>query len=169
VERGRLRARGTGGERDQGGDDRGRARGLAGAARVVYERPMSTREALHTDQAPQAIGPYAQAVRVRAPGELVFCSGQIALDPATGQMVVGGVEAETRQVLANVRAVLSAAGLGPEHVAKTTIVLVDMGDFQAVNALYAEVFGAAPPARSTVAVAALPRGARVEIEVLAVR
>lgn len=124
------------------------------------------RAAVATEGAPKAIGPYSQAVRA---GELVFCSGQIALDPASGELVGGGdVEAETRQVLANLRAVLRAAGVGPERVVKTTIFLVDMGDFQAVNRVYGEMFPQVPPARSTVEVRRLPRDARVEIEAIAI-
>lgn len=128
---------------------------------------MSGRESVHTTAAPAAIGPYAQAV---AAGPYLFASGQIALDPATGQLVAGGAEAQTRQVMANVAAVLAAAGLAFGDVVKTTIFLTDMNDFAAVNAVYGESFeGGAVPARSTVAVAALPRGAAVEIEVVALR
>ena len=126
----------------------------------------NARAAVATEAAPKAIGPYSQAMRA---GDLVFCSGQIALDPATGQLVGGGdVAAETRQVLANVRAVLEAAGVGPERVVKTTIFLVDIGDFAVVNEIYAEMFPEAPPARSTVEVRRLPRDARVEIEAIAI-
>lgn len=128
-----------------------------------HASPMS-KTAIATDRAPSAIGPYSQAIRI---GSLVFTSGQIALDPATGAMVEGGVEAETRQVLANLRAVLEAAGASFEQVVKTTIFLADLADFQRVNAIYAEHFPAVPPARSTVQVAGLPRGARVEIEAVA--
>lgn len=117
-----------------------------------------------TDAAPAAIGPYVQA---RIEGDTVYCSGQIALDPATGTLVEGGIAAETRRVLDNVTAVLQAAGAGLSDVVKTTVFLVDMADFAAMNEVYAEYFAAPYPARSTVAVAALPRGARVEIEVLA--
>jgi 2-iminobutanoate/2-iminopropanoate deaminase len=126
----------------------------------------NARTAIATEGAPQAIGPYSQAIRA---GELVFCSGQIALDPASGELVGGGdVAAETRQVLANLAAVLKAAGTGPERVVKTTIFLADMGDFAVVNRIYAEMFPAAPPARSTVEVRRLPRDARVEIEAIAI-
>ncbi len=128
---------------------------------------MSGRETIHTTAAPAAIGPYAQAV---AAGPYLFASGQIALDPATGQLVDGGADAQTRQVMANVAAVLAAAGLAFADVVKTTIFLADMADFAAVNAVYAESFEGGPvPARSTVAVAALPRGSAVEIEVVALR
>jgi len=124
------------------------------------------RAAIATEGAPQAIGPYSQAIRA---GELVFCSGQIALDPASGELVGGGdVAAETRQVLANLAAVLKAAGVGPERVVKTTIFLVDLGDFAVVNRVYAETFPSVPPARSTVEVRRLPRDARVEIEAIAI-
>jgi 2-iminobutanoate/2-iminopropanoate deaminase len=116
--------------------------------------------------APAAIGPYSQAVKM---GDLVFCSGQIALDPKTGQLVGGGdVAAQTRQVLANLAAVLEAAGSRMSQVVKTTIYLADMGDFAVVNQVYGESFAAAPPARATVEVSRLPRDARVEIDAIAV-
>ena len=128
---------------------------------------MNDRETIRTAAAPAAIGPYAQAV---AAGGYLFASGQIAIDPATGQLVDGGAEAQTRQVMANVAAVLAAAGLAFADVVKTTIFLTDMADFAAVNAVYGECFDGGPvPARSTVAVAALPRGSAVEIEVVAQR
>lgn len=119
---------------------------------------------IQTDRAPAAIGPYSQAIKA---GGFVYTSGQIALDPSSGEMVQGGTEAETKQVLANLRAVLEAAGATLQDVTKTTIFLVDLGDFARVNALYGEAFGESVPARSTVQVAALPRGARVEIEAVA--
>jgi 2-iminobutanoate/2-iminopropanoate deaminase len=122
------------------------------------------RTAVQTANAPKAIGPYSQAIRA---GELVFCSGQIPLDPATGEMVPGDVAAQTRQVMKNLEAVLRAAGADLAKVVKTTIFLVDLGDFARVNAAYAESFPSAPPARSTVQVAALPKGALVEIEAIA--
>jgi len=126
-----------------------------------------TRETVQTAAAPAAIGPYAQAVAV---GPYLFCSGQIALDPATGALVEGDAAVQAAQALANLRAVLAAAGLGLADVVKTTLFLVSMDDFAAVNAAYAAAFGAGPyPARTTVAVAALPRGARVEIDAIAVR
>jgi len=127
---------------------------------------VSARETIHTSAAPQAIGPYSQAV---AAGPYVFTSGQIGLDPAGGTIVDGDVAAQTRQVMANIAAVLAAAGLTFADVVKTTIFLADMNDFAAVNAVYAESFAAAPPARSTVAAAGLPRGALVEIETIALR
>jgi 2-iminobutanoate/2-iminopropanoate deaminase len=122
--------------------------------------------AVETAQAPAPVGPYNQAVRV---GDLLFCSGQIALDPASGELVGGGdVEAETRQVLANLKAVLAAGGSSPERVVRTTVFLADLADFALVNALYAEVFGSGvAPARACVQVAALPKGARVEIDAIA--
>lgn len=126
---------------------------------------MSAREQIHTIAAPAAIGPYSQAI---VAGGFLFASGQIALDPLTGELIGDGVEAQTRQVTANLAAVLAAAGLSFGDVVKTTIFLVDMADFAAVNTVYAESFGdEISPARSTVAVAALPRGARVEIDAIA--
>jgi 2-iminobutanoate/2-iminopropanoate deaminase len=122
------------------------------------------REIIASDQAPAAIGPYSQAVRV---GDLVFTAGQIPLNPATGQLVAGGIQDQTRQVLTNLSAVLEGAGTSLANAVKTTVFLVDMGEFKAMNAVYAEFFAGSPPARSTVQVAALPLGARVEIEVVA--
>ncbi len=128
---------------------------------------MSDRQTIRTTAAPAAIGPYAQAI---AAGPYVFASGQIALDPVTGQLVDGDAAAQARQVMANVAAVLAAAGLAFADIVKTTIFLTDMADFAAVNAIYAECFeGGSVPARSTVAVAALPRGSAVEIDVIALR
>jgi 2-iminobutanoate/2-iminopropanoate deaminase len=125
------------------------------------------RSIVATPDAPKAIGPYSQAVRT---GQLVFLSGQIPLDPKSGEMVgAGDIEAQTRQVMSNLAAVLSAAGARFEHVVKTTIFLTDLGDFARVNAVYGASFeGVSPPARATVQVAALPRGANVEIEAIAV-
>ncbi len=123
-----------------------------------------TRQIIATDAAPQAIGPYSQAVRH---GGLVYTSGQIALDPQTGVMQAASLEAETRQTLSNLSAVLKAAGSSLERVIKTTIYLVDMNDFAEVNNIYASHFSGAPPARATVAVAALPKGARIEIDAIA--
>ncbi len=119
-----------------------------------------------TTTAPAAVGPYSQAI---AAGDLVFCSGQIGLDPATGELVEGGVEAEAERALRNLAAVLDAAGLGLADIAKTTIFLANIADFAAVNAVYARFMPDPPPARTTVAVAGLPRGARVEIDAIAVR
>src|ERR1700730_8978990 len=119
---------------------------------------------ISTSEAPAAVGPYSQAVRV---GSTIYCAGQIPLDPKSGQLVSGGIDAQTRRVLENITAVLKAEGLTFENIVKTTIFLVDLGDFQTVNEIYGSYFKQAPPARSTVQVAALPKGARVEIEVIA--
>ena len=122
------------------------------------------RTIIQTDNAPKAIGPYSQAIRTK---KLIFVAGQTPLDPATGKLVEGGIEAQTRQALTNVQAILEAAGSGMDAVVKTTVFLMDMGEFAAMNAIYAEFFPAEPPARSTVQVAGLPLGARVEIEAIA--
>jgi 2-iminobutanoate/2-iminopropanoate deaminase len=122
-------------------------------------------QTIHSDDAPKAIGPYAQAVRANG---FLFTAGQIALDPQTMEVVDGDVGAQTEQVLSNLTAVLAAAGTSWAHVVKTTVFLRDMADFAAVNAIYARVLGEARPARSTVAVAGLPREVRVEIEAVAV-
>ncbi|QNI77055.1 RidA family protein [Synechococcus sp. MVIR-18-1] len=123
-------------------------------------------KAVITQEAPAPVGPYNQAVIA---GGWLYCSGQIPLDPATGAMVGdGNVEAETRQVLRNLKAVLQEAGTDPSKVVRTTVFLVDLGDFQAVNAIYAEVFGdGVSPARACVQVAALPKGSKVEIDCIA--
>jgi 2-iminobutanoate/2-iminopropanoate deaminase len=115
-------------------------------------------------EAPAPIGPYNQAIRS---GDFLFCSGQIPIDPATGELVTGDIAAQTHRVMQNVRAVLAAGDATFADVVKTTIYLVDMNDFAAVNAAYGEYFTGVAPARSTVAVAALPKGSRVEVEVLA--
>ncbi|SNS25353.1 endoribonuclease L-PSP [Granulicella rosea] len=128
---------------------------------------MQTKTAISTTAAPAAIGPYSQAVRV---GDMLFTSGQVALDPATGQLVPGGIEAQTVRVLENLKAVLAKAGIDMVHVVKTTVFLKDMKDFAAMNEIYAKYLapeGVVPPARSTVQVAALPKDALVEIEVIA--
>lgn len=125
---------------------------------------MAERTIVHTAEAPEPIGPYSQAVRS---GKELFCSGQIAIDPATGNVIEGDVAAQTAQVLKNLRAVLMAAGYDVHEVVKTTVFLLDMNDFPAVNAEYAKVFDASKPARSTVAVSGLPRGVRVEIDAIA--
>ena len=122
-----------------------------------------TRTTVSTDAAPAAIGPYSQAVRV---GDLLFTSGQIPLDPG-GTLVTGDVAEQTRQVMANLRAVLAAGGSGLEQVVKCTVFLADMDDFAAVNDVYGSYFGDDPPARSAVEVARLPRDVRVEIEAVA--
>ena len=123
-------------------------------------------KAVITQEAPAPVGPYNQAVIA---GGWLYCSGQIPLDSATGEMVgEGNVEAETRQVLRNLKAVLQEAGTDPSHVVRTTVFLVDLGDFQAVNAIYAEMFGdGVSPARACVQVAALPKGSKVEIDCIA--
>lgn len=125
---------------------------------------MSDRTVISTGGAPAAIGPYSQAV---VAGGLVFVSGQIPLDPATGELVPGGAGAQAGRALASLRAVLEAAGSGLDRVVKTTVFLTDLADFAAVNAVYSGFFPADPPARATVQVAALPRGAAVEIEAVA--
>ena len=135
--------------------------------RANINRMSLLKEAISTSGAPAAIGPYSQAVRS---GDLLFLSGQVGLDPATGDVVSGGLEMQTHRVLANISAVLTAAGLGFGDVVKTTVFLKDMADFAAMNAIYAVSFapvGAVPPARSTVEVARLPKNALVEIEVIA--
>ena len=119
---------------------------------------------ISTDEAPGAIGPYSQAVRSR---NLLFCSGQIPLDPKSGEIVSGDIAAQTRRVLDNIAAVLRAEGLTFDNVVKTTIFLTDLRDFQTVNEVYSSYFKQQPPARSTVQVSALPKGARVEIEAIA--
>lgn len=121
-------------------------------------------EIVHSAGAPEPIGPYSQAVRS---GKTLFCSGQIALDPASGNIVDGDVAAQAEQVMRNLGAVLKTAGYDYDDVVKTTIFLVDMNDFAAMNEVYGRYFGAAKPARSTVAVASLPRGVRVEIDAIA--
>lgn len=122
------------------------------------------RAVISTQSAPSAIGPYSQAI---AAGGLVFVSGQLPFDPATGQVVEGDMAAMTAQIFRNIEAVLAAAGSGLDKIVKTTVFLADLADFQAMNGAYAEFFPANPPARSTVQVARLPRDARVEIEVIA--
>jgi 2-iminobutanoate/2-iminopropanoate deaminase len=122
-------------------------------------------DVIYSDQAPKPIGPYAQARRV---GGMVYTAGQVGLDPASGELVAGGIEAETRQVWANLQAVLAAAGSSLEQIVKTTVFMADLGEFGRMNAVYAEFFAGAAPARSTVQVAALPKGARVEIECVAI-
>jgi 2-iminobutanoate/2-iminopropanoate deaminase len=122
------------------------------------------KQVIHTEKAPKAIGPYSQAIRFEL---LVFTAGQIGLDPATAELVKGGVEEQTRQALTNLRNVLEASGSTLNHVVKTTVFLKDMNDFSKMNAIYAEFFGEMPPARSAIAVAALPKGGLVEIEAIA--
>jgi 2-iminobutanoate/2-iminopropanoate deaminase len=122
------------------------------------------KETVSTDQAPKAIGPYEQAIKV---GEFVYASGQIPLDPKTGNLVEGDIKIQTRRVLENLKAVVEAAGSSLDRVVKATVFLKNIGDFAAMNEVYAEYLGAAKPARSTVAVADLPRGALIEIDLIA--
>ena len=119
---------------------------------------------IHTEKAPKAIGPYSQAIRADS---MVYTAGQLGLDPTTGELVSGSVEEQTRQSLTNLKYVVEAAGSSLGHVVKTTVFLKDMNDFPKMNAIYAEFFNENPPARSTVAVAGLPKGGLVEIEVVA--
>lgn len=123
-------------------------------------------DTIATVRAPKAIGPYAQAI---ATGQLVFCSGQVALDPRSGELVGGTIREQTTRVLENLRAVLRAAGSDLDHVVKTTVFLTDLADFGEMNAVYGETFAGHAPARATVQVSGLPRGARVEIECIAIR
>ncbi len=122
------------------------------------------KQVISTHQAPAAIGPYSQAIQV---GNLVFTSGQIPINPTTGQFAEGGIKEQTRQSLTNVKAILEEAGLTMAHVVKTTVFMADMNDFADMNAVYAEFFAEPYPARSAVAVKTLPKGALVEIEVIA--
>jgi 2-iminobutanoate/2-iminopropanoate deaminase len=121
---------------------------------------------VNTDKAPKAIGPYSQAI---VSGDLIFCAGQVALDPKSGELVSGDIREQTRRVLDNLAAVLEAAGAGMDRVTKTTVFLTDFAEFAAMNEVYAEKFGAHRPARSTVQISTLPRGARIEIECIAMR
>ncbi|HEX3084956.1 MAG TPA: RidA family protein [Pyrinomonadaceae bacterium] len=123
------------------------------------------KEIIATEQAPQAIGPYSQAVRA---GNLVFASGQIPLDPATKEFVAGGIAEQTEQVLKNLKAVFAAAGVAMDQIVKTTVFLADMNDFTAMNEVYGKYFAENPPARATVQAARLPKDAKVEIEAIAV-
>jgi 2-iminobutanoate/2-iminopropanoate deaminase len=121
-------------------------------------------QTIGTDHAPKAIGPYSQAVRS---GNLLFCSGQIPLDPASNQIVAGGIREQTERVLKNIAAVLASQGIGLDHVLKTTVFMTNLAGFAAMNEVYGRYFRSNPPARSTVQVAALPRGAEIEIEAIA--
>lgn len=123
------------------------------------------REIISTQNAPAAVGPYSQAVRV---GNFIYTAGQIALAPETGKLIEGGIEAQTRQVMQNLASVLEAAGSSLANVVKTTIFVTNLGDFAAINKVYGSFFTSDPPARSTVQVAALPLGANVEIEAVAI-
>jgi 2-iminobutanoate/2-iminopropanoate deaminase len=130
--------------------------------------PGMPRQTISTPDAPKAIGPYAQAVSATA-GRMIFCSGQIPLDPTTGELIgTGDVRVQTERVMKNLAAVLAAAGASFAHVTKTTIYLADLQDFAAVNEVYARFVGEAPPARATIQVAGLPKGASVEIDAIAV-
>jgi 2-iminobutanoate/2-iminopropanoate deaminase len=153
-----------------------RSYGVAGAQRSTYTVAFIVpvgfavtighmKKIISTNEAPGAIGPYSQAVRS---GNFLFCSGQIPLDPKSGQIVPGDIAGQTRRVLDNIAAVLRAEGLTFDSVVKTTIFLTNLGDFQKLNEIYGSYFEQNPPARSTVQVAALPKGANVEIEVIAV-
>jgi len=125
-----------------------------------------SRTVVSAPSAPKAIGPYSHAIDAAG---LIFCSGQTPIDPATGELIEGDIGAQTRRVLQNLQAVLEAANLSLGAIVKTTVFLMDMADFAAMNAVYPEFFPSAPPARSTVQVAGLPKGARVEIEAVALR
>ncbi|MCX6078545.1 MAG: RidA family protein [Chloroflexi bacterium] len=124
------------------------------------------RKVIQSEKAPKAIGPYSVAIES---GGFVFCAGQTGIDPSTGELVSAELEAQTRQVLTNLRSVLEAAGTSLDRVVKTTVFLRDMADFPKMNAIYAEYFSSNPPARSTIAVAGLPKGGIVEIEAIAVK
>lgn len=123
------------------------------------------REAVQTDTAPKAIGPYQQAIRANG---FVFTAGQIALDPKSGNLIEGGITAQTRQVLENLKSILAAAGSNMDRVVKATVFLKNMDDFPVVNEVYSEYLGSSKPARSTVAVAELPKGALIEIDLIAI-
>ena len=129
------------------------------------EGPTPVRQAISASDAPAAIGAYSPAIRA---GNLLFISGQVPLDPATGTLVDGDISAQTEQVMRNLRALLKAAGAGFEHVAKTTVFLADMNDFAAMNVVYGKYMADPPPARATVQVARLPRDVKVEIDLIAV-
>lgn len=144
---------------------------LVACTTETLERPELTEEKtqkkqIQTDQAPDAIGPYSQAIQV---GQTVYLAGQIAIDPATNEMVTDSIEAETRQVMVNLEAVLQAAGMDFSHVVKTTIFMQDLANFSKVNEIYGSYFEADPPARETVQVAALPKNASLEISMIAVK
>ena len=123
------------------------------------------KKVIYTEKAPKAIGPYSQAIRTDS---FIFTAGQVGLDPSTGELVAGAVEEQTRQALSNLRNVIEAAGSSMDNVVKTTVFLKDMADFPKMNAIYAEFFGENPPARSTVAVVALPKGGLVEVEAVVI-
>ena len=127
---------------------------------------MPTRNVIVAPKAPKALGPYSAAIETDC---FLFCSGQTGIDPATGELVSSDLEAQTRQVLTNLKSVLEAAGTSLDKVVKTTVFLRDMADFPKMNAIYAEYFSSNPPARSTIAVAGLPKGGIVEIEAIALK
>ncbi|NUN05749.1 MAG: RidA family protein [Bdellovibrio sp.] len=124
------------------------------------------KKVIHTDNAPKAVGPYSQAVQM---GDFLFCSGQISIDPKTNEVFTGDIKTQTEMVMKNIEAVLSASNMNFGNIIKTTIFITNMSDFATVNEVYAKSFKEAPPARSTVAVAGLPKGVNVEIEVIAHR
>ena len=129
-------------------------------------KPINDKKVIRSDKAPKALGPYSVGIEA---GHFVFASGQAGIDPVTNNLVEGGIEAETRQVLTNLKNVLEAAGTSMDRVVKTSVFLRDMNDFSKMNAVYGEFFKVDPPARTTVQVAALPKGAAVEIEVIALQ
>ncbi|GAB4368725.1 MAG: RidA family protein [Spirochaetales bacterium] len=131
--------------------------------KITILRSMK-KQVIHTDKAPKAIGPYSQAVRF---GHLLFVSGQLGIDPASGNLVNGGFEAEARQVLANIQAILESQKSGMDRILKTTVFLTDMEDFAVLNGIYGTFIPEPYPARTTIQVAALPKGARIEMEVIA--
>jgi 2-iminobutanoate/2-iminopropanoate deaminase len=131
---------------------------------IEFHSVVAVKNIIATERAPRAIGPYSQAVRA---GNLIFASGQIPIDPATGEFVAGGISEQTEQVLRNLTEVFAAAGVGMNQIVKTTVFLADMDDFTAMNEVYARFFKDEPPARATVQAARLPRDARVEIEAIA--
>ncbi len=135
------------------------------AQRQGYEGGLTVREAVSAADAPKAIGPYSPAIRA---GNLLFVSGQVPIDPATGTMIDGDISAQTDRVMRNLQALLKAAGAGFEHVARTTVFLADMNEFAAMNAVYGRYVVDPPPARATVQVARLPRDVKVEIDLIAV-
>lgn len=140
---------------------------LAGPLAAASSTAPSSHKAIEAEGAPAAIGPYSQAVQV---GDVVYLAGQIGMDPETGSLVDGGIEAQTKQALDNLGAVLNEAGMDYDNVVRATVFLADLGDFATMNAVYKEYFKSDhPPARSTVQVAAIPRGALVEIDFIAVR
>lgn len=144
------------------------ALGLAvfGMAALTAQTVKLPKTIVQTDKAPKAIGPYAQAV---AAGGFVFCSGQLGIDPATGKLVPGGIENETRQALSNLQAVLTAAGSSLDRVVKCSVMITDMAEFSALNKIYAEFFKSETPARATFQVAKLAMNARVEIDCIAIK